>query len=237
MSHQAVMRVLFTVGVFLLTLPLGYGQTLLGDLDRISNHLDSAKSVSLKVKIAVHEKKDAAAFYRTEASIVRKGLTSVTVLGDVEIFDNDQYRVDVDKEEKTVAIIRKSELKQQLKNAGMEFDMQSLSRLLQPEKGKKQPYEARLITSDNNMHTYSVTNLQGIREMKVILDMQALSIKSVSYQYAEESAQKGQYIEIEYTGFLINREVTVNGPSDYFLVSDKKYRLSKRFAGYTLITE
>src|SRR3989338_5886275 len=127
-NARSFLRLLTLLLVVSLHSLVAYNQNLNDDLKKVVGHLDSAASVSLSVDVKLYTKKGGELMYSTKASIDRKGKSSVTVLGDVEIFNNDDFRVDIDHEEKMMMITPKKEIIKKTKKE-MQFDISDLAKL------------------------------------------------------------------------------------------------------------
>ena len=228
------LRSLFLLGGLLLSTFTGLGQSLSDDLALISDHLDSARSVSLQVDINVYASRGGSEVYTANASIDKKGAASVTVLGDLEIYEDATWRVDVNHSEKYVAVIKKEAVQKAGKTAGVQFDVKELMKLL-GNADTKAP-TIRLESDATGIRTYVLTGIENLQEVRIVLDMNKKTIRSVTYEYLKESDSKGQYIELSYTRFTVNETTKTPRSADYFTVSSKQYQLTSRFKGYQLTT-
>ncbi len=226
------LRYLFLFACLFLLSFTGNGQSLSDDLKAISGYLDSAKSVSLQVDIHVYSSRGGSEIYDASASVDRKGAASVTVLGDVEIYEDATWRVDVNHTEKFVAVIKKEAIQKAGKTAGVQFDVRELMKLLGD--GSAKAPAIKLVSDAAGVRTYELTGIESLKEVRIVLDMNKKNIRSVTYEYASESDSKGQYIELSYTRFTVNETGKTLRASDYFTVSSKQYQLTARFKGYQL---
>jgi hypothetical protein len=210
------------------------GQNLDDDLLKIVKHLDTAKTVSLNTDIIVYAKKGGNKVFTANASLKRAEDVSLTSLDDMEYFSNSGYFVTIDHEEKRVSIVKNDQKKQNelLDN----FDVKSLRKLIAEESDVKP--KIKLISNSNNLRTYSITSVPGVDDVRIVLNMNALAIVSVTYQYSDESEYKGQYIVVNYTTFECNKEVSNSlKQSNFFTISGEKVVLNNRLKEYTLYAE
>jgi hypothetical protein len=207
-----------------------FSQNLNDDLKKIVQHLDSATSVSMSVDVKLYSKKGGDLVYTTKASLDRKGKASLTILGDVEVFDNEDYRVDIDHDEKMVMITPKKEILQKTKKE-MQFDVSDLAKWFEDGSSNK---KTTLVSNTSGIRVYSITGANDFEEVLITLDMNQKSIKHVHYAYSKESEYKGQFIELNYTKFKLNSVDKELKTSSYFTLKSGVYSLSTRLKSYQL---
>src|SRR3989344_231445 len=205
-NARSFLRLLTLLLVFSLHSLVAYNQNLNDDLKKVVGHLDSAASVSLSVDVKLYTKKGGELMYSTKASIDRKGKSSVTVLGDVEIFNNDDFRVDIDHEEKMMMITTKKEIIKKTK----------------------------LVSNTSGVRVYSITGVEGFEEVLVTLDMNQKSIKHIHYAYAKDSEYNGRFVELNYTKVKLNSVDKELNIASYFTLKSGVYTLGSRFTTYQM---
>lgn len=230
-------RVINSLLLFLLAALPAIGQDLDADLRKIVQHIDSADGLSIETSVKVYARKGGSVIYAANASVHRNAAASLTKLGDQEYYTGKQYDVTVDHEERSVLILKKETPKAKKKKETLEFDASALLELLGD--GEKEPKRTVTLVSDQNgKKTYSVSGVPGMKEVRMTLDMHALAIRQVIYEFSEQSENKGQYVTIAYTTFGTDPEVgNLLKTSQYFSESDGRYVLSARLKNYKLYTE
>lgn len=214
-----------------------FAQKLEDDLNKIVQHVDTARTVSLQSEILVYGRKGGSKIYTAKASLKRSGQASLTVLDEIEYFSDGSYFVTVDHEEHKVSVVKNDEQRNKEHLKGMNLDLKALQKLMQEEKGAPKPV-VKLVSDADGMHTYSITKIPSIDEVRITLNTKRSAIASISYEYSDESEYKGQYIVINYTGFECNTDVSASlKQSQFFTLSDGKVNLSNRLKTYTLYSE
>lgn len=208
------------------------------DLDRIVAHMDSLSSMSIEASVKVYGRKGGSVIYATNAAVYRNAAGSLTKLGDQEYFISKDYDVTVDHDEKAVLILKKSAAQPgKAKKQSVDFDAAALKKLLEPSE-KAPQRKVVLVSNQNGKKTYSVSNVPGMKEVRMVVNMTELSIESVTYEYSEESENKGQYVSVIYTRFKKGADVSaILQPSNYFSESNGTYVLVPRLKNYKIYTE
>ncbi|ASS47985.1 MAG: hypothetical protein A3D31_01160 [Candidatus Fluviicola riflensis] len=229
-NARSFLRLLTLLLVVSLHSLVAYNQNLNDDLKKVVGHLDSAASVSLSVDVKLYTKKGGELMYSTKASIDRKGKSSVTVLGDVEIFNNDDFRVDIDHEEKMMMITPKKEIIKKTKKE-MQFDISDLAKWFEDEGSSS---KTTLVSNTSGIRVYSITGVEGFEEVLVTLDMNQKSIKHIHYAYAKDSEYNGRFVELNYTKFKLNSVDKELNIASYFTLKSGVYTLGSRFTTYQM---
>lgn len=208
------------------------------DLDRIVAHMDSLSSMSIEASVKVYGRKGGSIIYSTNAAVYRNAGGSLTKLGDQEYFIGKNYDVTVDHDEKAVLILKKEPNKPGKANKqSVDFDAAALKKLLEPGE-KESARKVKLVSNQNGKKTYSISGVPGMKEVRMVVNMTELSIESVTYEYAEESENKGQYVSVVYTRFKKDADVSaLLQSSNYFSESGGSYVLVPRLKHYKIYTE
>jgi hypothetical protein len=236
MSRNSLNKLLVLLAV-IVTLPLA-AQDLQQDLQQIGRSLDSAKSVVMIAQVNVFSRKGGSKVFQTEASLKRMGKESLTVLADQEFYDNTEYSVTIDHEEQAVSVIKKDEKANKKALKGMNIDVDALAELLREEEGVKTKPVVKLVSNSGGVKTYEITHIPSVKLVRITLNTTQKKLIEITYEYANESEYKGQYIVINYSRF--ERDTDISGSlkqSAFFTVSGGKIVLSNRLKTYRLYTE
>lgn len=226
------------VAIVLLTVLPFYGstQSLDNDLLAIGKQLDSASSVSLKAEIEVFSQKGGSKTFETTASTKQYGTTTLTVLDDIEYYTDGKYTMTVDHEQKRVAVIASDKKAQQAQADLSKVDIKKLRKMINEESGVKPVI--KLIGDQSGIKTYSITNIPGVDEIKMVLNMTKKSIVSIDYKYAQNSDYKGQYITIRYVVFDLNADIANTlSRGNFFTVENGNVTLKGKYKSYELYSE
>lgn len=234
------------INILLLTFITGFssfGQSLDKDIEKISKNLDSVSSISLKVKVDVYSRKGGTKSFSTEASMQRQKNSFLNILAEQENFENAKYQVSIDHDEKTILILDKAaNAKAKAKMDNFENELKKLQKILDKKELKggktKDPKIVKLISDASGVRKYSVTKVTDYQEIIIVLDMNRNVISSISYEYAEASEMKGQYITLNYTEFKVGIDLSkLLTTSNYFTESNGKFTLVPSLKTYKLYTE
>lgn len=222
--------------VFLST--IGKAQDLTKDLQRIMSNIDSTSSMEIEAKVNAYSRKGGSVIYTANTAIYRTADAALTKLGDQEFLITPLYDVKVDHEEKAV-LIQKIAPGQANKKTTQKLDMEVSKLLKMLEKGETASQQKIvLVSNQSGKKTYSVTNSPGLKEIRIVLNMTALSIESVTYEFNDKGENKNQYVTVEYTAFNKNTDLTARlKTSQYFTESNGEYVLATRLKGYKIYTE
>jgi hypothetical protein len=211
-------------------------QDLKKDLNDVIAGIDST-SVSIEAAVSVRGRKGGAVIYSAKASVYRNGAASYTQLAEQEFLVTKTYEVHVDHEEKAILILKKDGKSDKKSTKSMDFEVSSLKEFLEEKPDKAVP-RVILTANSQGVRTYSITNVSGMKEVRIVLNMNDRSIKSVSYEYAESSEQKGQLVTVEYTLFKKNAETADKlKTTRFFTEAEGKYVPSARLKNYRIYTE
>lgn len=214
-----------------------YGQDFEKDLKAIVSRMDTSKSVSIVVKMESFQKKGGKKMYDSEGTLEKSYSNSITSIGGSTVFISSKYQVEIDKEEQTMMVLKKSQKdKSSKKEEKMKFDMKELKKLMEEENGASKPV-IKLVSNNNGIKTYQMTKISGYKEIKVVLNSNLYSLVSVSYEYSANSSYKGQYIVVNYTKFDLKASFSKNyfSESKFFKVDKNTYTPSSAYKGYKLM--
>ncbi len=221
---------------FLILNNQSFSQKLEDDLKAIGKSLDSASSIVIVAKVDVYNRKGGSLIFKTDASIKRSGKASITVMADQECYSNESYLMSIDHEEKKVEVLARKNDKQD-QSQKLNIDLKELEKLFEKQDQEDLPI-AKLVSESNGNRTYVVTNVSGIKEIKISLNTTKGTLNSISYEYSETSEYKGQYILVTYSKFDKNTDVSTSlKQSNFFTLSNGKVTLNTRLKAYTLYTE
>lgn len=225
-----ILLIFLSIGFF------GVSQSLEADLELIAEKMNSCSSVSIGVFVNVKSSKDGASIYKAKAELQKRGGNSRSVLGEMESLRLEEYDLRIDHEEKMVLVVDKENLEQRIDPSEMDIDVKALKKLLK-NKDAPVPNEVKLVSNKDKIRKYAISGIQGMTEVIVVLDMNRLSMKSISYEY-ESSELGGQFVELIYETFEydINLSEVLN-TAQYFFLKDDKIVLHDSLKEYTLYTE
>lgn len=238
MFQKVINSILF---VFFIGLS-SFGQNLDKDVQEIIQNLDSASSVSIKVKVDVYSRKGGAKTFSTTASMQRQKNSFLNILAKQENFENAKYQVSIDHEEKKVLILKKeATAKARAIKEDFENELKKLQKMLEKQdKGEnvKDSKVVKLVSNVSGVRKYSITNIAEYKEISIVLDLNAKVIKSITYEYSEKSEMKGQYVVLDYSEFKIGGDLSkLLTPSNYFTEANGKYTLVSSLKNYKIYTE
>lgn len=217
-----------------------FGQDLAKDMKDIVENMDSTKSISIKTKIEVYSRKGGTKTYSTSAAMLRQKSTSLNILADQINYENATHQVMVDKEEKSILIQKKTPKKnEKINKQQLDAEIKKLQKLVAKENGaEKDTKVVKLVSNAAGIKKYSITKVEGYKEIVMVIDVNNHALKSISYEYTDESEMKGQYIFIDYTEFKTGLDLTSQlAPSNYFTESKGKYVLAPAYKSYKIYTE
>ncbi len=208
------------------------------EMKDIVSKLDTSTSVLIEVKVDVYRKKGGDLIYTTSSSVKHSGKITITKLDNFEMYKSQYHDIQVDHEDRKM-LVHKINTSQKTNDDFSDLNLKEIKALLKSEtKDSKKPIYT-LKSNEKSLKTYSITNIPGLKECIIVLDTKNEKIISVTYEYSEKSAQKGQYCVIEYSTFdyTPNFSPSIFELKNYFTYVDKKCVLSKKFKTYQLFTE
>lgn len=238
MSQEAMFRINYFFLLILISSNLLWCQNLKNDLNQITHRIDSSKQISLEVKACVYGKKGGSMVYSTKASLYRNGDATLTRLAEQDYLVTPNVEVTVDNEEKEILILKKNNSKtvNKTKTKGSSLDLNAINDFLDQQESVKPIIT--LVSNVNGIKTYRVSNIPDLVEMKVILNMNELTINRIEYHYKESSSYKGQFVSLDYTKFSYNENnSSLLKTSNYYYENDGKVVCSAKYKNYSLFTE
>ncbi|GEM_PF-5457122 len=226
--------------LFYFSCSITFGQDLTKDLEQIVKNLDSTVSVSIKVNIDVYSRKGGSKTYSSFASMQHQKNSSLNVLAEQVNFENESYQVSVDNEEKSILIIKKTQKKEEkINKQKLAEDIKKLQKSLFDDEDKvKDTKVVKIVSNSAGVRKYSITKIKDLKEIILVVDMNTNTIKSISYEYTNESEMKGQYILLDYTEFKTGLDLSSQlSTSKYFTESKGTYVLAPAYKTYKLFTE
>lgn len=219
---------------FLLCTGWSSGQDLQKDLTAIVSSLDSASSVSIRTSVSVYDHKGGKKLYGAQASLQRNKTAVLSILDDIENYENQDYSVSVDHDDKVMMVAKKDKPKIKAEDLS-KADLKKIQKLLSEERGNAPKPQIKMVSDKEGIRTYAVSGLSGISAMEMTLDMKVLAIQEITYTYS--SASGGQYIEIQYKEFKKGADLSSTlRQGRYFTLKNGKYVLSQPYTSYELQT-
>lgn len=205
------------------------------DMKAVIEKMDASTSISISVKVALYNKKGGAIQYSTVSTVEHSGSTTITKLGEMEMFTSDKYEVQVDNEENQVFIHPVSKTNVDFSD----INLKEIKKLLERDETVVKKPTYGLLSNVNGIKTYTIKNIDGYKEWVVVLDTKEEKIKKVEYEYEDVGTTKGQYCVLVYEKFDFSPSFssTYFDYKNYFTLENKQYTLSKRFKTYKLIVQ
>lgn len=230
------MRYLLVIGLILGSFSL-QAQEFEKEMKAIISKIDTTKSISISVKVAVYSKKGGSLVYSMVSTVDHSKGNTITHLGEMEMYQSEKYEVQVDHEEKRMMVRKKTVVKEA---DFSDLNLKELKKLVAAEgdvEAKKPKFT--LVSNNNGIKTYSITGSEGIKELQIVLDTKTEKIQKISYEYTEDGPNKGQYCVLEYDKFDYSPSFTSTffDSKNYFSYVNKSYVPAKRLSTYKLITE
>lgn len=232
-------RTYFLVFSFLLSL-YGWSQDLKADMSVITEKMKASETLLLEVEAKMYNTKGGAMIFQSSAEMMKDGTKMKSKLGEMEFLITDDYEIRIDNEEKSMLILDKSkerksilpQSKSDLKK--FEDDIKEIEKLFSENENK---VSIALLSSSGGIKKYSITGIEGIKEVVINLDLNKKSIKSISYEYGSAS-EKGQYVVVVYSRFeydaTLGSEFNLSG---IFTKNQDNYILQGKYKNYHLFTE
>ena len=221
--------------IFILFTGWSSAQSLQNDMQEVIKEMDNASSVSLVIDVQVYDKRGGQKTYATRASLDKMGANSRYVVGEVTMVDTKKYQVRVDSEEKAILILDKSKKKPE-KLENFDVDLKALKKALEEQQGNTPQKAIELLSENNGVRKYKVSELNDFEEMIITFDMNKKVIRSVAYQYGVKYG--GQFASLNYSTFTYNKDLSeVFNMMAYFTIKNNTYVLNNKFKGYTIYTE
>ena len=211
-----------------------FGQDLKADFTIISQALDSANSVSMKVVAKTYSSNGGKLLSSTNASIDVSGKKNKNVLGELEFINTEKYFIRIDHEEKAILILKLEKTKKKQKTKSMEIDVEALKKFLEPSTEKKPTI--KLVSNYNGAKSYAITGIDGMVEMKIDLNVTTKSISKISYEYGASGGSR--FVLVEYQKFEYDHiDKNTFDLTRYFTIDNNSYKLSELLKGYKIYTE
>lgn len=216
------------------SLPLK-AQSLMSDMKEIVGVLDTVNSVHIQVICKVYSKKGGDLLNTVNTELFKEGKKNVSVFDDVSVFSDEKYGVLVNNEDKSLMLIDKNKYASKFNMKNDNGVEQFVSWLNQRQ--NKKSFNPEMISEENGIRTYSMRDLDDLKEVTITLDSKNKSILKISYEFSESSAQKQKYIQLNYSKFLVNsKEIKVN-QSDYYIQKSGKFLPGNKYKSYRITTD
>lgn len=210
-------------------------QSLMEDLKAVSAVLDTAKSVHIQVVCKVYTKKDGVLINTINTEVIKKGKMSVSSFDDLEVFTNDKYGVYVSGENKSIMLISKNKYNSRIQS----MDDKGIDQfvLWMKKQQNKPSFHPDLISDEGDVRTYSITDLEDLKEVLITINVKYKSIVKISYEYTESSQQKQKYISLNYSKFSINNKEISLDQTDYYIQKSGKFLPGNKYKSYSITTD
>lgn len=210
-------------------------QTIEVDFQKIVDKIDSSKMLTLSVNVSVFAKKGGSKIYSTKASVERNRNASKSVLGEMEYYSDDNYQIEIDHEERGVLILKKEESKQKTKKEKLDVDVETLKAIFEKNEGEIKVPVVKIVSNTKSIRTYSITNVDGFKEIQMQLDMSKCKILKITYEYPSDGESNGQYIVLDYSVFSYSAPEL--NTTLYFNLVKGNVVLASRLKGYSYLTD
>lgn len=221
------------IGLFLLV-PSLRSQSLMEDLKEVSVVLDTAKSVHIQVVCKVYTKRGGELLNTVNTEVLKKGKMSVSTFDDLAVFTNEKYGVYVSDENKSIMVISKSKYNSKMPSMDEKGIDQFVSWMKKQQ--NKTSFHPTLISDEGGIRTYSITNLEELKEVLITVNVKNKTILRISYEYDESSQQKQKYISLNYSKFLINSNEINLDQADYYIQQSGKFFPGRKYKSYSITT-
>ncbi len=213
-----------------------FGQNLESDLQKISESMESAKSVAINVQVSSYSSKGGSLIYSAEASAMKMDRSMKNVLAEIETISTPYYELKIDHEERAILILEKDSTESIQEINLSDFDVRKLKKYFENDQSEYSK-TVKLVSNSNGKKTYSITGIEGMREVLISLDANSNKIIQITYEYGSNS-QKGQYTVLDYTKFVYNKDLSASFDlNTYFSEVNGQYVLVDKLKGYQIFTE
>ena len=214
-----------------------FAQKFADDLNSIVKKIESEPTLSLAVSAVVKTSENGSVVYSSKSTLLRKKDSGfLTIIDGEELLVTKEYEVAVNKDQKSVIVQKVTKLDE------MDFSKKVLADIQKHFENEnnqsKNNYSEKLISDNQGIRTYSVKNMPGIAEMKIVLDMKSLKIVRVEYFFKGDSGEQGYYCLVNYETFDYSPSIDtkVVSTSNYFTIDTAgQYILAPRFNNYKLV--
>lgn len=205
------------------------------DMKAVVSKMDAATSISISVKVALYNKKGGDIQYSTVSTVEKSANTTITKLGEMEMFTSDKYEVQVDHEENHMLIHPISKEKVDFSD----INLKEIKKLLEVDETAVKKPVYTVVSNVNGVKTFSIKNIESYKEWIVVLDTKEAKIKKIEYQYLDSGTTKGQYCVLIYEKFDYSPSFPPSyfDYKNYFTLENTHYILSKKFTNYKLIVK
>jgi hypothetical protein len=230
------MKKIFSLFVILFFFALPFhSQSLMEDLKAVSGVLDTAKSVHIQVVCKIYTDRDGQLVNTVNTGVLKKGKMSVSTFDDMEVFTNDKYGVYVSGENKSIMLISKSKHSDRIQSIDDKGIDQFISWMKKQQ--TKTSFHPVLITDEGGLRTYSIKDLEDLKEVLIVINTNNKSILNISYEYSESSKQKQKFILLNYSKFLVNSKEIHLDQTDYYIQQSGKFLPGKKYKSYSITTD
>jgi hypothetical protein len=210
-------------------------QNLVEDMKTISSVLDTAKSVQIQAICKVYSQKGGELMSIIHTGLSKRGKLSVSTLEEMDIFTNEKYGVYINNEDKSITVISKSKYADKLKSVNNKNIDQFVSWMKKQE--TKTSFNPKLLSETNGIRTYSIANMEDLKEVVISIDLKKHTIEKISYEFSESSQQNQRFIVLDYSKFLINSGETTLNQTDYYIQKSGKFLPGNKYKSYSITTD
>ena len=210
-------------------------QSLVEDMKTISSVLDTARSVQIQAICKVYSQKGGELVSIINTGLSKKGKQSVSTIDDMDIFTNEKYGVYINNDDKSVTVISRSKYADKLKSVSNKSIDQFVSWVKKQE--TKTTFDPKLLSEINGVRTYSITNMDDLKEVVISIDVKKHAIEKISYEFSESSQQSQRFIVLDYSKFLINSKETILDQTDYYIQKSGKFLPGNKYKSYSITTD
>lgn len=213
----------------------GRAQSLMSDMKEIVGVLDTVNSVHIQVNCKVYSRKGGDLINTAHTELFKDGKKSVSIMDDMSVFSDEKYGVLVNNEDHSLMLVAKNKYASKFNIKNNNGIDQFVSWLHQ--KQTKKSFSQEMVSEENGVRTYSIKNLDDVKELIIVLDMKNKSIVRITYEFSESSEKKQKFIQLNYSKFLLNsKEINVN-QSDYYIQKSGKFLPGNKYKSYRITTD
>lgn len=161
-----------------------FGQDLKQDMAEIGEKMENASTVAITVDVKMYNKKGGSTIYAGKAGIVKSEESTKSTLGEMEFISTPEFELRVDHEERELLIFKKqapSDTKIQ-EGETMELDVEALKKLIESDQESQKKPKITLKSNVSGVKTYSITEIEGMAEVILVIDMNSKKVKTVKFE-------------------------------------------------------
>ncbi len=216
---------------------VSYSQDIQTEINIIAKHIESVQSVAIEAEVHMYASKGGTKLFSTHTGMYKSGSEIKSVLGELDYLETSSYYVQVDNEEKAILILKKKDISKNYSKSNLQLDIKKLQEIFKKDESVNNKFKSELLSENNGIKSYRISGLSGIQEMIIELNVHKKKLISVVYKY-DKTLYSGQYVEIVYTKFDFNTDLSLHFDlRKYFVITNSGYLLSEKYNNYKIYTE